>query len=170
MANTTTLRLSSAACCSLLLAASVPCHDAGAAPAEEAAQYVDASDYVQGEAQLDAWLSMLSQLKRDFDDICGDTFCEGDYSNIESLGYRCSVDQASGQIGMCVWLFAASHEEIDPSTGEVLVQPKFWRCPTPLAPHTTIEALLAAVAEQSPLYAPLPGSDRSIYDGLTDCL
>jgi hypothetical protein len=113
---------------------------------------------------------MLSGLKRDFDQICGDTFCEGEYSNIESLRYRCSVRQASGRIGQCVWLFAASNEEIDPETGEVVAAPNFWRCPTPLAPNTTIEELLAAVAGQSPLRAPLPRTDRSIYDGLVDCL
>lgn len=162
MSNTTAIRFLSAASCWLLLAA--------ATPARAASQYVDASDYVHGDAQIDAWFAMLSELKRDFDDICGDTFCEGEYSNIESLRYRCSVHQASGRIGMCVWMFAASNEEIDPETGEILVEPKFWQCRTPLAPHTTIEELLSAVAGQSPLYATLPSSDRSIYDGLVDCL
>lgn len=170
MANTKTIRSPSAACCSLLLAASVPLAAPAATPGEDASQYVDASDYLQGEAQIDAWFSMLSELKRDFDDICGDTFCEGEYSNIESLRYRCSVHQASGRIGTCVWVFAASDEEIDPATGEILVMPKFWRCPTPLAPGTTIEELLSAVAGRSALDAPLPRSDRSIYDGLIDCL
>ncbi|WAS90776.1 hypothetical protein [Nannocystis punicea] len=170
MPNTTIIRLPSAACFTLLLAAAVPFAALGATPAEAVCGYVDASDYVQGDAQIDAWYSMLSELKQDFDDVCGDTFCEGDYSNIESLGYRCSVHQASGRIGQCVWMFAASSEEIDPETGEVLAEPHFWRCPTPLAPDTTIEELLAAVAGQSPLYAPLPGSDLSIYDGLVDCL
>lgn len=164
MPSTTTIRCPSVACCSLLLAASV----ALAVPA--ASHYVDAADYLQDEAHLDAWYSLLSGLQRDFDDICGDTFCEGEYSNIESLRYVCSVQQASGRLGACVWLFAASDEKIEPATGEILDQPKFWRCPTPLAPDTTIEELLAAVAGRSPLHAPLPRTVGSIYDGLVDCL
>ena len=170
MVNTETLRSQSVACCSLLLAASVPLAAPAATPGEDVSQYVDASDYVQGEAQTEAWFSTLSALKRDFDDICGDTFCEGEYSNIESLGYRCSVHRASGRIGTCVWVFAASHEEVDPATGEILVMPKFWRCPTPLAPGTTLEELLSALAGPSPLDATLPRRDRSIYQGLIDCL
>ena len=168
--NPETLRSPSTVCVSLLLVAWAPLAAPAATRGEDASQYVDASDYVQGETQIDAWLSLLSALKRDFDEICGDTFCEGDYSNIESLRYRCSVEQASGRIGTCVWIFAASDEEIDLATGEIVVMPKFWRCPTPLAPGTTLGALLAALAGHSPLYAPLPGSDRSIYDGLIDCL
>lgn len=170
MANSETIHSQSAACRSLLLAASLPLAAPAATRGEDAPQYVDASDYVQGEAQIDAWFSMLSQLKRGFDEICGDTFCEGDYSNIESLRYRCSVHQASGRIGTCVWVFAASAEEIDPATGEITVVPKFWRCPTPLVQGTTLEEMLAALAGPSALDAPLPRSDRSIYDGLTDCL
>ncbi|PCC72259.1 hypothetical protein SAMN02745121_01459 [Nannocystis exedens] len=164
MPSTTTIRSPSVACCALLLAASL------AFAASAASLYVDAAEALQDEAQRDAWYSLLARLKRDFDDICGDTFCEGEYSNIEPLRYLCSVDRVNGRIGTCVWLFAASDEQIDPATGEILEQPKFWRCPTPLAPDTTIDALLSAVAGPSPLYAPLPGTDRSIYDGLVDCL
>lgn len=168
MSNRGVLRFPSAACWVLMLAAAGPLQ-VQAAPAE-AGPYVDASAYVQGEAQIEAWYAMLQALRRDFSQICGDTFCEGEYSNIEPLRFRCSVHSESGRIGACLWVFAASEEEIDPATGEIQVRPKFWRCRAPLAPHTTIEELLSAVAGQSPLYAPLPGSGRSVYDGLADCL
>jgi hypothetical protein len=113
---------------------------------------------------------MTWKMKRNFDDICGDTFCEGDYSNIESLRYRCSVNQVSGRIGMCAWVFAASNEGIDSATGEISAQTKFWQCRTPLASHTRIEELLTALAGDSPLYATLPGSNDTILNGLIDCL
>jgi hypothetical protein len=66
--------------------------------------------------------------------------------------------------------FAASNEEIDPRTGDVAVQLPAWQCPIPLAPQVRIDALLATLAVESPLDAPLPGSSASIYDALIDCL
>ncbi|MFC3550138.1 hypothetical protein ACFOLC_03835 [Lysobacter cavernae] len=143
---------------------------AGAVSATTAGPHVDVSSYLRTDAEIEAWYLLRSRLRDDFDAICGDTFCEGDYSNIESLRYQCSVDQVNGRIGRCLWVFAASNEEIDPATGRIVVQPRVWRCPTPLPARTTIEALLGSLTVESPLYAPLPGGNRSIYDGLVDCL
>lgn len=140
------------------------------APVLAAGPYVDASAYVSGEAQIEAWYGMTRQLKRDFDLICGDTFCEGEYTNIEALSYRCSVHRVSGRIGMCAWTFAASREDVDPATGKLAVRPQSWTCRTRLVPGTTLEALLAAVDGRSPLYAPLPGGAAPIYEGLIGCL
>jgi hypothetical protein len=132
--------------------------------------YVDIYEYFTSDAQYEAWFTLTSQLHHNFDDICGDTFCEGDYSNIQSLDFRCSVEQASGRIGRCLWIFAGSYEEIDPDSGKINVTSHVWRCRAPLAPHTTMNALLAALAGNSPLHANLPGTQASLYDGLTDCL
>ena len=132
--------------------------------------YGEATGYFQTDAQYEAWFNLTRGLRRDFDWICGDTFCEGEYSNIQSLRYTCSVHRASGRIGMCTWVFAASHEEIAQATGRIGVQRAFWQCRTPLAPGTTIDQLLEALAVDEPLYALLPGTQRSIMDGLIDCL
>lgn len=140
------------------------------ATAQTAPSYGDVYGYFTTDAQYESWYTLTTQLRRNFDDICGDTFCEGDYANIQSLGYRCSIEQASGAIGRCIWLFAGSYEDIDPATGRFAVHKAFWRCRTPLAPGTTIDALLGALAGDEPLYAPLPGSSATIYDGLVDCL
>lgn len=134
------------------------------------ATFVDIDSYLRTDAELNGWYELRYQLRRNFDDICGDTFCEGDYSNIESLRFRCSVEQSSGVIGRCVWVFAGSNEEIDPATGTIQVTPKVWRCRAPLAPKTTASALLGALAGEQPLHARLPGALVSIYDGLVDCL
>lgn len=140
------------------------------AAAQTAPNYADVDGYFTTDAQYDAWYALTRQLRRNFDDICGDTFCEGDYSNIESLRYICSVERSTGAIGRCIWLFAGSYEEIDPATGRFSVHKQFWRCRAPLAPGTTIDTLLAALAGDEPLYAALPGSSSTIYDGLVDCL
>jgi hypothetical protein len=132
--------------------------------------YVDVYEYFTTDAQFEAWFALRAGLEADFDDICGDTFCEGDWSNITPLRLRCSVQLGSGRIGDCVWSFAASNEEIDASSGAITVESHAWQCVLPLATHTTIDALLAALAGEAPLQAPLPGTEISIYDGLGNCL
>jgi hypothetical protein len=145
---------------------------AATAAVESAAvsNYVDLGDQLSSDAEITAWYEALYHLRENFDDICGDTFCEGDYSNIYALRFSCSVEQSSGVIGRCVWVFAASNEEIDAATGKIQVTPKVWRCRSPLAPKTSVSALLGALAGERPLYATLPGTSVSIYDGLIDCL
>lgn len=142
-----------------------------ASPLEEAS-YIDAGSYFTEPADIDAWYSLTFALQSDFDDVCGDTFCEGDYSNYESLRFRCSVEQSSGTVGRCVWTFAASQDEIDPATGEVSVVGEIWTCPMPLEQDTSARDFLRALSgsDEQPLYARLPGSERSLYDGLVECL
>lgn len=162
-------RVYAALSCALCFAA--PCFEAGArAGSSAAAQYVEASGYLRDDAQIDAWYEMRYRLRENFDRICPDTFCAGDYSNLYALRFSCSVEQSSGAIGQCVWVFAASNEEVDPVSGRIQATPKAWRCRSPLAPGTTMSALLGALAGDRPLYATLPGTSVSLYDGLIDCL
>lgn len=138
--------------------------------AQAAERYGDAADQLKGEAEIEAWYGLHHHLERNFDQICGDTFCEGDYSNIQALRLTCSAERANRTLGRCVWTFAASNEAIDPATGRIEVMPKAWRCRLPLAPGTSLPAFLTALAGTQPLYAKLPGTRTSIYDGLTGCL
>lgn len=133
-------------------------------------QFTDVGNQLRTDAEVEAWYGGMHKLRHDFDQICGDTFCEGDYSNIYGLRFRCSVNPANGVIGQCVWVFAASNEEVDAATGRIVVKPKTWRCRVPLAPKTSLSALLTTMSAKQPLYAPLPNSTKSIYDGLVDCL
>jgi len=133
-------------------------------------RYVDVYEVLQTDAQFEAWYRVTSGLRRDFDEVCGDTFCEGDYSNIQSLRYRCSVDAVSGSIGQCVWVLAGSIEDIDASTGRVVVTGKIWRCRSPIGRLATLDELIRALDVPSPIRAVLPGSGRSLYEGLTDCM
>lgn len=154
---------------SLALLAAMPLPQA--AMAQSSSHYADVSAYPLDEARYEAWLDLRNRLHRGFDDICGDTFCEGEFSNIQSLRFNCSAHQTSGRIGMCAWVFAASNEEIDPATGRIRVSQRgFWRCRMPLAPGTRIERLVDALQVERPLHAPLPRTTRTIMDGLIDCL
>ena len=132
--------------------------------------FVDASGYLQADADIEAWFKLRQQLARNFDDICGDTFCEGEYTNIQALRYVCSVQRVTGRIGQCAWSFAASEESVEPLRGRITSDAPAWLCVSPLAPRTTIEDLLSALQGDEPLYAALPGTDGSLFDGLVDCL
>jgi hypothetical protein len=132
--------------------------------------FIDIYEYLSSDAQFDAWFSLTDKLRSNFDYICGDTFCEGDYSDIQSIDFRCSVGQITGRIGQCVWVFAGSYNDIDSNTGAINVTAQTWSCITPLAPHTTIDELLSALAGDEPLHSPLPDTQTTIYDGLIDCL
>ncbi|MEP6897686.1 MAG: hypothetical protein ABI870_04050 [Rhodanobacter sp.] len=164
----------STACLSFLLLALT----AGAAYARQwpvpgiplGAEYVDADSYLTTDADIEAWYNATSRLRQNFDAICGDTFCEGDYSNIQSLSFRCSVEKHTGIVGQCVWIFAASNEDVRPGDGHITVDSNHWRCRSPLARTTRIGDLLIALSGPQPLRALLPGTSRSIYDGLVDCL
>lgn len=140
------------------------------APAPSGGNYIELGSSFTTDAQYEAWFVVRNGLRNDFDAICGDTFCEGEYSNIESLRYQCSVHRISGRIGSCAWSFAASDESIDPRTGRIVSQAKSWQCVTPLVAGTTAQQLLAALAVEHPLDAPLPMSTLTVYDGLAECL
>lgn len=135
-------------------------------------KYVDAVHYPDNEEGWDRFYDLARRLNRDFDAICGDTFCEGDYSNIQSLGFRCSVERATGVMGECIWTFAGSYEDVDPDSGRVQVDARIWQCKAPLLPGTSIESFYAALGSRpfDAIDAPLPGTRSSLYDGLTDCL
>lgn len=137
-----------------------------------ASGYVDARSYFTQPEEIDAWYELSFRLRDEFDAICGDTFCEGDFSNHESLGFRCSVESSAGTIGQCVWIFAASTDDVLAETGEIAVETAAWRCRMPIADGTLATDFLAALSspDERALYAPLPGTDRVLFDGLIDCL
>ncbi|HKE13234.1 MAG TPA: hypothetical protein VKB80_00090 [Kofleriaceae bacterium] len=134
--------------------------------------FIDAMSYFETSEDIDAWYGLMTALRSDFDDVCGDTFCEGDFSNLQSLRIRCSVEQASGAMGGCVWIFGASNEEIAPASGDISVDGQIFTCPLPIEPGTDVHAFVQALSapDVRPIDAPLPGSGASLYDGLADCL
>src|SRR4051812_34683592 len=68
-----------------------------------ATTYVEARSFWQTQAERDAWSATIAHLESDFDNICGDTFCGGDYANLTSLGLTCAVSSKVGQVHDCVW-------------------------------------------------------------------
>ncbi|MCF7752267.1 hypothetical protein KQ945_16020 [Bacillus subtilis subsp. subtilis] len=135
-----------------------------------AARYVDARDY-PGQGEGGARIRALEQaLVRGFDDICGDTFCEGEYYNLQAMRLRCSVHAASGRVGECRWTFAGSNMAVEAVTGAVRVDARDWACRLPLAPYTSLPVLLDTLQGQEAIDTVLPGTATTVYEGLTTCL
>lgn len=139
-----------------------------------AARFVDLEEWAsaQGPASADAYWQARRQLKAAFDDRCGDTFCEGDYSNLEALSFRCSVEKASGALGQCLWTFAGSWESVAKSSGAIQVHHREWRCAIPArGPASELLRTLGTSSSTQPaIDRPLPGGARSAYDALIECL
>ncbi|MBH1431986.1 hypothetical protein I5U42_11825 [Stenotrophomonas maltophilia] len=140
------------------------------APSAQAFPYVDLIDYPQQEANWDRFFALEGRLQHGFDGICGDTFCEGEYSDIRALRLRCSVDAVRGTVRECLWAFAASDLEVSRQDGAIEARQPSWLCRLPLAEGTPVEAFHAALAARNPLHDPLPGTSLSVYDGLTECI
>ncbi|MEG0184985.1 MAG: hypothetical protein RR704_16230 [Stenotrophomonas sp.] len=134
--------------------------------------YVDARLFPTQAEGWQRFVAIETALVRGFDDVCGDTFCEGEYYNLRAMRLRCSVNQDSGLLGSCVWTFAGSNTSVR-RDGQIEADVRSYACPLPLAADTPLEAFLHTL-ESAPagevIHTPLPGTSSSVYDGLTDCL
>ena len=133
--------------------------------------YVEASDVYKSGAYRAQWDAAKAALKLAFDDVCGDTFCGGDYSNMQSLAFVCSVTRSSGNIKECAWLFTGSYA-LPTKTGAMPVSEKSWRCEVPV--KGTVSQLMSVVnatnVNEDVLHRALPGGTATAYDALLNCL
>ncbi len=135
--------------------------------------FVDARDYPAPGMGHERFLAAERTLVAGFDDVCGDTFCEGQYYNLQAMRLRCSVRPATGEVGSCVWTFAGSETGVRTS-GRIDVDLGSYACELPLAAGTPLRQLLevweTAGSGHDALHAPLPGTTGNTYDALVDCL
>jgi hypothetical protein len=130
--------------------------------------YVSAVDFEK--IDQGAWYDGIHSLNDQFNQICGDTFCEGDYSNITPLTFACSVTSKAGNVKDCAWNFAASQLDVDPKSAAIVTQAPTFECHIKM--KTTAVKLAAILAGGDSLHATLPGAPAatpSIYDQLSDC-
>jgi hypothetical protein len=141
-----------------------------ALPEPTSGAFADVLERLEGE-QFDAWYAMTRALHDDFDQICGDTFCEGDFSNWAALRLRCSENVTTGKLATCAWTFAAS-DSWAKKKGSIGVTTTRATCTFTV--DATVSELTAALSPdlpgETPLWRPLPGSTATIYDALIDCL
>jgi hypothetical protein len=133
-------------------------------------RFVDATDWPTAEAGMDRFFEAEARLNAGFDKICGDTFCEGDYSNLRPMQLRCSVDASKGTLKQCLWTFAGSRSTVNYRTGAVQSTAKTFKCKVLLAKDTPVDTFYEFLKGEDPMHAKLPMSNVSVYDGLPGCL
>jgi hypothetical protein len=136
-----------------------------------ATQYVEASTFLTTQADKDAWSALITRMTGEFNDVCGDTFCGGDYPNLRPLDLTCAVSSKVGQIHDCLWTFAGSEEIVNGTTGALTVSKPSFQChfkSTARLP-AFITAMTQDDGEDQAIRRPLPGFTTTIYDALGDC-
>ncbi|HVI56913.1 MAG TPA: hypothetical protein VM621_17875 [Luteibacter sp.] len=138
-------------------------------PATE--RYVDAVHWPAHEAGMERFENLTAHLSDAFKSICGDTFCEGDYGNLQPMELRCSVDSTKGTMKQCLWTFAGSFTQVNGKSGAVQVNAKLFKCKLALAKDTPVESFYEALmSSKEPLEVKLPMNRKSVFDGLNACL
>ncbi len=122
-----------------------------------------------GEAELEQWIAARIALASGFDQICGDTICSGDFSNLTTVRISCSATTKAHKLKDCAWVLGGSMERVDTRTGKITTDARVFTCKIPVA--SSAKAMLATLsaAGSGALNAPLPGTGKSFYDGLVDC-
>jgi len=114
-----------------------------------------------------AWMQTKRKLNEGFDQVCGDSFCEGEYSDISALRLACSINANTKRVSRCGWSFVGANINVD-SRGQLKADMTTKKCS--FAVGATADAFSTALAGDDPLNAPLPNSSSSIYDALIGCL
>ncbi len=116
----------------------------------------------------DAFYNLQAELAQAFANVCGDTFCEGDYANLTPMNLACSVTSKLGDVHDCVWAFAGSLYAIDPTSSAITTDAPSFQCH--FGAKTTAPKFISLLsASTDPLNAALPGETTTIYDSLVDC-
>jgi len=113
-----------------------------------------------------AWSETTRGLAAGFDEICGDSFCEGEYPDITALRFACSVNRNTKRVSRCTWTFAAAETSVG-ARGEITVSTATKRCVVEVGAQA---GDLMSALSSDPLNATLPGRTTSIYDALIGCL
>jgi hypothetical protein len=138
------------------------------------ASYADVEEWAneQGDDAYWTWRGIIDTLAKDFGDVCGDTFCGGDYSNLDPLRFRCALNTTTGVLKNCTYVFAGSYETVNATTGTIKVNAKTFSCHVSVTgiKLADFEAALTAAGSTPPLRRALPGKTTSIYDALGGCI
>lgn len=122
--------------------------------------------------------TVRGNLEAAFDYICGDTFCEGDYSNLRPLALDCSVERGSEVLQSCLWTFAGSYAFVDAQSGAFIERSsRTFECAVPMN-GLTVDGFLSTLEPEGPgvsvLERPLGvvegRAGPSFYDALLSCL
>jgi hypothetical protein len=131
--------------------------------------YVDAGDYYTSRTNQEKWAATYAALHLGFDDVCGDTFCGGDFGDLQSLELACAITKSTGNVKSCAWTFGGSYTLVK-KTGDLDLASRTWTCP--VAVHGTLAQLIASLAGatgEDAIHRALPGG-TSAYDSIAGCV
>jgi hypothetical protein len=146
----------------LALILSLPCPFTKAAP-EITDSFADSETYLATDGQdlhfgpadlRTATAALASQ----FGAACGDSFCAGDFANLQPLEWTCSIRKTDGALGQCFWIFAGSAARIDRASGTLTPVAETFSCKVPIT--GSVEDLVSFLSQAKE-------SGDSGYDGLT---
>lgn len=138
-------------------------------PADAQGPYVELQDYLwNGGGDGDAWSNVRRTLNKNFDDVCGDSFCEGEYSDVYGLRFACAVDTAKNKVRNCSWSFAMTETSVD-AGGRVQAAVDTRTCSVSFS-NVNPATLVSALNNDDPLNTRLPGKKVSLYETLIGCL
>jgi hypothetical protein len=159
----------------------VPAFAAPQAKTETSDTFVSADQFYmtnalhQGTEPFDFY-GAVHGLEKQFDFICGDTFCEGEYSNLRPLDLDCSVNEATQLVASCVWTFAGSYTDVDVTTGHIEVQSAVKTCDLGFVGNAkTLATFLRQASRpgkgrfEGLREVKIPGRDKALMEVLTDC-
>jgi hypothetical protein len=129
--------------------------------------YVSADAYFKTAPDKAAWAAVQTGITGEFDNVCGDTFCGGDYSNLTSMGLVCGVSSARGIIKDCAWTFVGSSHLINGSTGTVQASIASFQCH--FKPSGGVKALSTLLQQKDAIRQAIPGVNLSLYDVIGEC-
>jgi hypothetical protein len=140
-------------------------------PPSSGTTYVEASAYYATAAYQAKWQAANAAVVLGFDNVCGDTFCGGDFGDMESLDLACAITKSSGNVKSCSWIIGGSYA-LPAANGTESVTSQTWRCDFTM--HGTLPQLIAVWTGTDPandvIHRPLPGVITSAYDALLGCL
>ena len=131
--------------------------------------YVELNEYLW-EADSDgaiAWQSTKRRLASQFDQACGDSWCEGEYPHIAPLRFVCSMNRNTKRVARCSWSFALAETSVG-AGGTITARTTTKSCNVEVG--ASASELTTALNVDDPLRAKLPGKATSIYDALIGCL
>ncbi|MBC7397119.1 MAG: hypothetical protein H7333_06715 [Bdellovibrionales bacterium] len=129
--------------------------------------------------KLSNYKSALNRLKAGFDEVCGDTFCEGDFSNLSSIDLTCSLSVANETLTDCAWTFVGVASEVNSENGSVDTSNQMLKtCHLDVA-KVTLEEFTASInqkkrtqdaSQKNALQVIFKGKTSSLYDQIARCL
>jgi hypothetical protein len=144
---------------------------------EDAYTFFGRPNGIEGGMTVDEYDAATRSLATQFSAICGDTFCSGDYSNIQPLSLDCSVGHNTGAVADCVWTFGASTTSIDPTSGALTVSKQVFECHLGVKGSAAeLSTFLRTAASARPgradglRQAVVPGTSKALLSVLGECL